>query len=583
MKIKRKLLAVLCVILCCSMVFPSGVYAAPTAKQMIIEAIKAVDFAETSVYTQVSNQLYSVSAGSYKMKLHELSGELLPEIEELRGLNGASLDLDYKLNSPKKQFALDYDLKMNQTAYQGAVYATDKEFVFTAQAVVDFLRKMEESYAGSAEHSLLAIMEEYPQYFYLPLEGVAEVDEFWAALNQQGTIPPETKDFLLFFLEAIPDQYFSFSLADQSFVFALDSAGLADVIHAITVKAANEPDRLAETFAAISVFTLPESEQETAKSEIKAMFLSRLQELNTFEIPTTVEFQQEIEKVFVLNSLRLEKSLLSKDASFSLNGDFVGDDFSGNPDGYILIDSNVVGNADNYNGSVTCNAYFASEYLGAANANFTMKYHGDLEQFDGAYELYVTAQDEDSLYESIADFEASGTYKYTLTDAVSNNVLKASLQSGGYKMLGLSLDYDFTANYNQEVVIETPELTPANSVNYFALTESDSLAVYLDGIPLETYPMYGETLVPLRQVAEQIGCQVEWIEPDEIIITRDDTTVVMHLYHWTYLVNGEERDLEASTTLVEDRAFTTFWALTDAFNCPVSFRLQNNSLQIRSR
>ena len=577
MQKKRKLLAMLCATLIFTMAFAPIVQAAPTAKQLIIEYIESSDLFESGVYNQVNSKMYTSSAGSYNVKILDLNGELASESGFLESLSGAALDMDYKLNSANKQFELDYDLKMNREKYQGVLYSSDDVIILTAQSVVDLLRLLSESDGDTTDHSLLSVMEETPQYFYSPIDEMYEINDVWSALSHQGEVPPALKDFLVYLVEATPDKYFSFSLIDQSFVFSLDSAGLADVVHAFMEKAIAEPERLADMIADLRLYTLPETEREMVSAELKADIVASIQDTDEWGLPDVAEIQQGIEEVFILNSLSLEKSILGKKVSFSLSADLVESD---DMDGYILIDYNVEGSEENYHGSATCNAYYAEEYFGAGSLSLKMSYNGNQEQLDGDYELYASLMDDYD--DSIAEFEAGGTYNYTLTSEVSRNIIKASARTGDVELLGLSLSCDFSAQYDPDLVIELPELTPTNSVNLELLDGNDSLLIYVDGKPLNTHRHYGQTLVPLRELAETVGCQVEWIEPDEIIITRDDVTAVIHLYRWSYEVNGEELGNSSPPILIEDRTMAPFWLITDAFGCSVSYSYLSNTVNIRT-
>ena len=90
---------------------------------------------------------------------------------------------------------------------------------------------------------------------------------------------------------------------------------------------------------------------------------------------------------------------------------------------------------------------------------------------------------------------------------------------------------------------------------YENLTDADLVALTLNGSSLSPgdvpalvqYPVpggNGRTLVPVRLVAEQLGAQVLWVsENRQVILLREEDTIVLTLGSATALVNGQSVEL----------------------------------------
>ena len=89
---------------------------------------------------------------------------------------------------------------------------------------------------------------------------------------------------------------------------------------------------------------------------------------------------------------------------------------------------------------------------------------------------------------------------------------------------------------------------------YGELTQTDRVSLTLDGSPLTPddvpalvqYPagQNGRTLVPVRLIAERLGASVTWVpETRQVILLREESTIVLTLGSATALVNGQAMEL----------------------------------------
>ena len=68
----------------------------------------------------------------------------------------------------------------------------------------------------------------------------------------------------------------------------------------------------------------------------------------------------------------------------------------------------------------------------------------------------------------------------------------------------------------------------------------------------------GRTMLPARFVAENLGAEVIWNsnEPQNIIVRKDDTEIVMEIGSTLAYVNGEKAELDSPPFIENDRTYT---------------------------
>jgi len=82
----------------------------------------------------------------------------------------------------------------------------------------------------------------------------------------------------------------------------------------------------------------------------------------------------------------------------------------------------------------------------------------------------------------------------------------------------------------------------------------------------------GRTLVPVRAITEALGATVEY-DPTtkEVIITRDDTTVILNLESRTATVNGQEIELDVPATTINARTVVPLRFVSQALDAAVDY------------
>ncbi|MGN0107893.1 MAG: stalk domain-containing protein [Hominilimicola sp.] len=131
------------------------------------------------------------------------------------------------------------------------------------------------------------------------------------------------------------------------------------------------------------------------------------------------------------------------------------------------------------------------------------------------------------------------------------------------------------ANVNH---LELPILTktPASEDNNVILKIGKSQAIAngekkaIDSENADVVPVIteeGRTIVPLRFISENFGAEVEWNgDAREITITLGDTVIKMTIDSTTYTVNGEEKTLDASAQIYNDRTMVPVRAVLESLS-----------------
>lgn len=80
------------------------------------------------------------------------------------------------------------------------------------------------------------------------------------------------------------------------------------------------------------------------------------------------------------------------------------------------------------------------------------------------------------------------------------------------------------------------------------------------------------TLVPVRRIAEALGCQVDWDDTERTAtIVKDDITAVMRQEDNTYYVNGQPYTMDVTVKVLGGRTFIPVRALSECLGCTVNW------------
>ena len=265
MKNTRYFLLALTVIVCFGVVFSASAADQLTAKQIMLNRLQSADFVPIG-------DINKTSTGTAYYQVKTLSGALATSFAPVAKMAGADLKMDYKLDSPENKMSLSYNVNYDNNKYNGSIFIDNGKLILTTD-ILSLLNKIQSGTIPEGKALL--------PYAYTSNQGMSSM---WGNINKGQYIQPELKNLMVFFVEAVPDKYFSVSLKDQKISFNLDQAGFEDVTLAVLNKVANEK----ETFAALVADYFAAAGQQQAADMIKKDLLAGIeQSINDGSYPDT--------------------------------------------------------------------------------------------------------------------------------------------------------------------------------------------------------------------------------------------------------------------------------------------------------
>lgn len=540
MKNKRALLMLFCFIFCLSIINPIQAESALTAKQLLLNSLQKSTFSlPTGLFERVSSTTTLI--------LKKFSGSLVYDSEQLKDLEGSELKYDYKLNSPEKKMEIDYNLTYHQKNFTCSEFI-DKNKIIMSTEILSLLKEIDPSFNSDSQTNI-------PKYIYF---NDNNYKYYWNFLDncKKDCLPPGVKDLLAFMIEAVPDKYFSASLVSQKVTFCIDQQGLCDVIFSLMQKTMNEKERFASDIADIAIACDPEADHEKIKSEIIADINKSVSKGDYPE--SSEEIQQELAGIIDLDELKYEVSLLSAgQRKLAAVMDF-------------WVDSELTGRL-------------------TVNTDST----GSLENLSGTYFISLTARDTEDINVAC---QMNGRLQQTGSDVKSNFNIEANVKdmSKYTSLLDFDLEGSSTYNADEDVQINIPELAKSNSLDigpYLNKTSksknnSPKIHVLVDGRPIafDIPPCdeEGRTMVPVRNLAKALGCEVAWVDPDQINLCREDISITMYIGQQTYTVNGEEKQFDVPPFIKNDTVtMVPLRTIAEELGCQVKYDAASKTILIR--
>jgi len=127
----------------------------------------------------------------------------------------------------------------------------------------------------------------------------------------------------------------------------------------------------------------------------------------------------------------------------------------------------------------------------------------------------------------------------------------------------------------------------SNSIKFEKLLKNTP-DIFVDGnrviFDVDPFIQNGRTMVPLRKLTETLGCKVEWVEPDQINISRGDTFIKMYVNKQTYEVNGVEKLLDFPPFVTDSgRTIVPLRFVAEELGCTVDYDETANSVHVFTR
>jgi hypothetical protein len=541
MKNTRYFLLALTVIVCFGVVFSASAADQLTAKQIMLNRLQSADFVPIG-------DINKTSTGTAYYQVKTLSGALASSFAPVAKMAGADLKMDYKLDSPENKMSLSYNVNYDNNKYNGSMFIDNGKLILTTD-ILSLLNKIQSGTIPEGKALL--------PYAYTSNQGMSSM---WGNINKGQYIQPELKNLMVFFVEAVPDKYFSVSLKDQKISFNLDQAGFEDVTLAVLNKVANEK----ETFAALVADYFAAAGQQQAADVIKKDLLAGIeQSINDGSYPDTPdEVKKMMAGVIVLEELKYEASLIPQGQN-SLN---------------MIMN---LGGGPEFSGQMVLKSDFTSSK----------------ELLSGTYTFDVSGNASEP--KMSLDGQMKGVFNQTGTDSKSNETIRLNVKdsSSGSVMLDLLIEGYANARADQNVQVNIPVLTTENSIDLEKLMNNNPVSsnntpvILLNGMPVafdvNPYVVNLETgsriLVPLRNLAEALGCEVGWVNPDQINIMLGETTINMFINKTGYMMDGVEKQLDAPPFIMEDRTMVPLRFVAEELGCTVEYDSATNTVNIHTK
>lgn len=128
---------------------------------------------------------------------------------------------------------------------------------------------------------------------------------------------------------------------------------------------------------------------------------------------------------------------------------------------------------------------------------------------------------------------------------------------------------------------------PANSVNIIHLSANDNIKVTVNGeyVTFDQSPIIenDRTLVPFRAIFEKLGAKVDWDNDTRTVTAvKDGTTITLKIGEKAININGENKELDAASKIVNDRTLVPVRAISEALGCKVEWDGDTKTVIIKS-
>lgn len=499
-------------------------------KEMLIERIKN----SQPNYFDISKGF----EGSFAISVKDLQGFDGLGVPA-KGLEGSGLKLDGSLNTLQKKLQVDITENYDKKQYEGSLYGDGNKFIFTR----DFLGT-----ALLVDPSLLTGVDPGSVNEYIYAE-IPEMKDFWAALEAADyqKIIPVYREMLIFILEAVPDKYFTYS--GGNIVLSLDKEGLEEVIASVMLKAVLEQERAANLMTDLMLASDPSLNKEELKKEIGGTLGCLAASGDEGPLgPGAIK-----EALAILN---LEKLVV---------------EISPDPAGKVSVDLDAeVKDSDFSVGLVLrsdLNGSRATELKSAYSLKLAVE--GDGNAIEGSY---------------------TGEYSQKGGAFKEEDTLKLNMNIEGQKV-GCTALISADMKENSSARVDIPTLTSKNSTDLDKLAAAakhpevaEPVGVFLDGKPVNfdvpPYMRDGRVMVPVRSLAEAMGYAVAWKDPNQVIITRDDFTVIMYVNERQYTANGQKMCMDISPEEKSGRNMVPLRFVAEEMGCSVNYNAATGRVDI---
>jgi len=524
------LAALLTLIFCLTAVFPVAAVQ-PTAKDLVLVAIKNFDLG-------MNKGFYQKSQGEGTLEVTRFDGSLK---EVIGDYSGATINYLVQMDDAKKAMLFGYDTNIKGMAHEGVIYLQDDKAIITKDLFLLLQDFGIDAFANSS-----VSLTEAPEYMYL---ADPQLEAIWEQTSsyQNGKLPAEYTELLGFLVEAIPDD--CFSLSTSKVTMQLDQDDFVNTIVNLLTKMTNESEKVAEILVNTNSYSYEQMGMDP--TEMKREIAANLANMT---VPSREEIQA-ITSLIEVKDFTFEYSLIPG-GSKTFNADLGFKAPDNSVEGSLGIGVDVAGKSDNLEGSYRLAGQFSATNGPKVDVNYNSQ------------------------------------FSYNDTDARSDSTVNVNVKDNTTQelMLDLGLVSDSVSEINTNLALNVPELTADNSMDIteLILTTGTSIKaervaepgfdLVINGVALDAksgFGKQGEIVVPARLVLEQLGYQVEWVQPNEIQVLSDEQTISLFIDRNTYLVNGTEKKLKEAPGLEAGMTVIPLSFITNELNATIDFAAPN--------
>lgn len=551
----RYLTTLLTFLMCFGIVFSANAASDITAKQMIIKQLSNL-----SEYYPPGD-INKSESGTTEIKIKTFKGlaaYFAGFAQPLNNLAGSDLKINYKTDFGENKIQGNYVLNLNNSKHSGELFL-DKDQLIVSNDIISLIREFEPNlFKGKY----------IPHYLYLKDEGLSSL-----VFNGDTSayLTPEYRELCVFFLEAIPDKYFSVSLSDQKIIFEMDRDGFEDVALSVLLKIKNEKDRFDKL---LSDYLKVAAGTGQDINNVKNGILFEIESsINNGTYPDTKEELKELLGNFKLKEFKSETSIIPGGENKITARAYFGNvpEEAKEPVNVKFVD---IGNEPFIKGQI----------------DFISISTNRKDKLQGSRSINVTAKEFESRIK--ADLLVAGEYNQTAADKNSNITfsIDANDFDNNVEFIDLVIEGKSRAVNDQDVQVNIPVLTGANSKDLKKIF-NNTPDIFINGVPVacdvDPYVIkYSDNdyriMVPLRNIAEALGCRVTWVEPGQINIVRKDTDITIFINNRTYTVNGVEKPLNEAVFIVGKRVMVPLTIITSELGCTFDYDFETNTVNIYS-
>jgi len=523
---RKKLLFGMAALVLCLSFSVTAVALNLSPKDLVLKSVDNLDLSYQEAFLEKTSGTMVYEISKFE------SGTLDDLAFDLSILRGAKLEADYKLDVPGKKAFVDTKLTLSNKTHQGQLYLVDDQLILTKSFLLAISELVPES--GIEE------LGELPDYLFGTLE---DMGMMWGSLQdfQFAGLSETYGDFIKFFLEAIPAEYFSANLS--AVTLELDHAKFEETLFRFSEKIKNETERFADILVDITYASdidgalaelVPPQEMKDAFMEEIASAVEDGSWFTREDIGMIGEFVQ-------VNIIKYEASILPGgkgvfEASFAFQP---GSGISGGLDFVV----ETVGKADDRSIVYSCELNVSEPFMGI---DLAALFKGD----------------------------------YTLKGGLMTQNVVFACTSEGWADFSIELTGKSTQKVDPNVKITPPLLTEANSLDISDLLVFPSYGYNFDFDFDETTVVFEEgewegfiqeerLMLPARFIGDAIGAEVVWREPNQIIISKDYWVLTLFVNEEDCLLNNHSLTADLAPVIVDGKAYVPARFVVEALWCEI--------------